>query len=317
MLTTSAANMQSVISQTRARLSAAEGEISALQEECAQLRADLVYYEYQLSYIARIPLEVLGQIFLACLPHSDERIEQYDEELEGSRSFVSQMSEAPFSLGLVCKMWRTVSLGMRKLWCSPSGNFALSRAWSINEMRAIHLSVERSHPAPLTLIVNFEANGKFIPSGLRELLRSPSARWLSVEFKNLSYLLMDLLMDELYAPLLVSFRVDNLTSRWPWRGYESLAQAENLREVHLAWVAFNFDQIQLPWDQLTYLGLEDVTEEKEDALTWEHALAVLARSPRLTKLTIGVEWAISKITHELETLVRACASSYKHDKEPK
>lgn len=178
--------LRGTIAQAEALFQAAEMEIARLQTECDQIRADIVSYRYQLAPIARLPLEILREIFMECLPTTDELVDALSDEREDRPLVPHRANPIPAVLALVCKTWRIVSLGMPKLWSLLVANFRISDEFSQAELQALRLGVERSDAAPLTLIIFFEneGDGEYDPEGLVELLRSCSRRWHSVDWEN-------------------------------------------------------------------------------------------------------------------------------------
>ncbi|KAF9463462.1 hypothetical protein BDZ94DRAFT_1122391, partial [Collybia nuda] len=92
------------------------GEVDVLDDRIADLNAELAWLLDQrslresqaavcsslLSPFRRLPTEILGEIFLYCLPEARYR--------------TASRNQAPLLLGQICSRWRGIALGMSKLW---------------------------------------------------------------------------------------------------------------------------------------------------------------------------------------------------------
>ncbi|KAJ6526625.1 hypothetical protein DFH09DRAFT_1046092 [Mycena vulgaris] len=69
-----------------------------------------------LSPIRRLPLEIVGEIFLYFVPsfqcHSDFRIQEAQTWIQEAHSRV----KFPWKLGHICRLWRTIALSLGQLW---------------------------------------------------------------------------------------------------------------------------------------------------------------------------------------------------------
>ncbi|KAJ7211823.1 hypothetical protein B0H12DRAFT_1195034, partial [Mycena haematopus] len=96
--------------------------IDNLAEERHRIGAYVEAHKALVSPIRRLPLDIIQELFVACLPTH--------------RNCVMSASEAPVLLGcIVCSSWRTISLSTPRLWASlhvveplpgPSGPAAAS-----------------------------------------------------------------------------------------------------------------------------------------------------------------------------------------------
>jgi uncharacterized small protein (DUF1192 family) len=91
------------------RLIQLDDEIAVLQEaidklvgERNKLGAYVDAHEALISPVRRLPLDILQQVFIACLPTH--------------RNCVMSASEAPVLLGRICSSWRAISLSIPQLW---------------------------------------------------------------------------------------------------------------------------------------------------------------------------------------------------------
>ncbi|KAF8138039.1 hypothetical protein K438DRAFT_1537299, partial [Mycena galopus ATCC 62051] len=91
------------------RLKGIDDEIAKLQtaidklaEERDSLGAYVEAHQALISPARRLPLDIVQEIFIACLPTH--------------RNCVMSASEAPVLLGRICSSWRTISLSTPRLW---------------------------------------------------------------------------------------------------------------------------------------------------------------------------------------------------------
>lgn len=129
--------------------------ISSLLSERDMLNARIESYRSILSPIRMLPLDILGEIFVRCLPEHNP---------------VMCRKEAPLVLGRVCSLWRSLSLHLPVLWAGlhvviPSTQYVQRLAFVIE---GIETWLGRSGSLPLSLSVF--GNGRY-GSGWQE---SPS-----------------------------------------------------------------------------------------------------------------------------------------------
>ncbi|KAK7001441.1 hypothetical protein R3P38DRAFT_3049152 [Favolaschia claudopus] len=101
--------IKNLLAEPRRQLLSLEGEIAQLQQAIQNLeqkRRDLSKYVDEhsalISPMRRLPQDILGEIFLACLPTH--------------RNCAMSASEAPVLLGRICSAWRAISLATPRLW---------------------------------------------------------------------------------------------------------------------------------------------------------------------------------------------------------
>ncbi|KAK6977583.1 hypothetical protein R3P38DRAFT_3123693 [Favolaschia claudopus] len=98
----------------------------------------LASHEALISQARRLPQDVLGEIFLACLP-------------TGGNAVMS-VREAPLLLGHVCRAWRSLSFSQRRLWTSL--HIAVEIFKSSEGKSGVVEWLVRSDPLPLTISVD-------------------------------------------------------------------------------------------------------------------------------------------------------------------
>ncbi|KAJ7892837.1 hypothetical protein B0H14DRAFT_2335175, partial [Mycena olivaceomarginata] len=87
--------------QELARIDEHIRELSAQRD---QIQAYIEPYRALISHSRRLPVDILREIFVACLP--------------ANRNAVMSAREAPLLLGRICSAWRTIALSTPRLWAS-------------------------------------------------------------------------------------------------------------------------------------------------------------------------------------------------------
>ncbi|KAJ6581782.1 hypothetical protein B0H19DRAFT_884580, partial [Mycena capillaripes] len=76
--------------------------IRKLAEERDGLDAFVAAHQALISPVRRLPLDIIQDIFIACIPTH--------------RNCVMSASEAPVLLGRICSSWRAISLSTPRIW---------------------------------------------------------------------------------------------------------------------------------------------------------------------------------------------------------
>jgi hypothetical protein len=87
--------------QELARIDERICELSAQRD---QIQAYIDSHKALISHPRRLPVDILREIFIACLP--------------ANRNAVISAWEAPLLLGRICSAWRTIALSTPRLWAS-------------------------------------------------------------------------------------------------------------------------------------------------------------------------------------------------------
>ncbi|KAJ7698995.1 hypothetical protein B0H17DRAFT_926902, partial [Mycena rosella] len=103
------AQIRVLLAEPANRLKSLDDEISKLQvaldrmkEERSRLGAYVEGHRALISLARRLPLDIIQEIFLACIPTH-------------CNCFMSA-TEAPVLLGRICSSWRSISLSTPRLW---------------------------------------------------------------------------------------------------------------------------------------------------------------------------------------------------------
>ncbi|KAJ7663684.1 hypothetical protein B0H17DRAFT_1092498 [Mycena rosella] len=100
-----------------AEISAVRNTLDKLTEERERLGAYVAQHKALVTPVRRVPLDILQEIFVACLPTH--------------RNCVMSAREAPVILGRICSAWRVLSLSTPRLWTSLH---VVEPTWSFNAL---------------------------------------------------------------------------------------------------------------------------------------------------------------------------------------
>ncbi|KAJ6482925.1 hypothetical protein C8R47DRAFT_1133199 [Mycena vitilis] len=89
------------------KISQLECTLHTLRNKHANVASEIARYNNILSPIRRLPTEIVGEIFLHFAPfmHRDSNLGTYAQV------------KLPWTLGLVCRLWRKIALSLGRLWC--------------------------------------------------------------------------------------------------------------------------------------------------------------------------------------------------------
>ncbi|KAJ7625283.1 hypothetical protein DFH06DRAFT_1229042 [Mycena polygramma] len=242
----------------RVRIAEIKLEITRLQAELDSLTESLTFP------ILTLPVEITSQIFVYCLPDSDDARD------------VSPL-DAPLVLGRVCSTWRNIALSTPQLWTFLSLSidrnaysptlFSALKQWLLRS-RNFPLSIRLHHPTCASEDVTeedenwWEHTNDYIYHAVPILL-THYRRWEDVEF-NMPVSYLRALVSDSSKPTEELPFLRHLTlgsSQEDWAGPDSLENpvtifmnAPRLWSVHLILEQNELqlmDQVHLPWEQLT------------------------------------------------------------------
>ncbi|RDB27083.1 hypothetical protein Hypma_005004 [Hypsizygus marmoreus] len=210
--------------------------------------------------INNIPVELLGEIFTACLRDADPLWNCGRERPPVSNSPSNFFD--PMTLGQVCRHWRAVALSMPTLWTlmrinSPRrGHLPLTQTW-----------LERSGVCPLRLFLFQDSdseNESAVTDALVALLYTQAHRWTSINFLFMGkppsalFKLSHESLTQLVSATLLTFRTfktfseaSSLDAVW-----QVIHSTPTLRRVH--WDSDYLISMppHIPWGQLTDIRLD-------------------------------------------------------------
>ncbi|KAJ7221341.1 hypothetical protein GGX14DRAFT_429452 [Mycena pura] len=266
------ADIEALLIEPSFRLKALDHEIAQLQRAIDKLAARLLPL---LSPIRRIPLDIMQEIFVACMPTH--------------RNCDMRATEAPVLLGRICSAWRAISLTTPRLWSrvhivepSLSNNGpppipSLSHSSSSLSRRLLSLFDEALAQRLATIKTWLSRSGQCglsitvqcAPTACRPNVDCPivtalvpfAARWEHIGLTAPNLVLASLLsVAEANVPLLkslvindVEFSYDDHQHRWD---SFSLCQAPNLSRLSLTGSLGNLSlEAPLRWERLLELSL--------------------------------------------------------------
>ncbi|KAJ6456370.1 hypothetical protein C8R45DRAFT_1110891 [Mycena sanguinolenta] len=266
--------------------------LDKLTDERDALEAYVDAHKALLSPVRRLPLDIIGAIFMACLPH---------------RNCVMSAQEAPVLLGRICSSWRSISLATPQLWSrlhivEPTPSELVpesSKAYSAKVAQRLEVTdawLERSRTCPLSISLESKPDNRAMePAMFMHPHASPpqspfldallpfASRWQDMNLvlplgphETLSRLTED------DVPLLARLRIFHRPEAMdiPYLTQLSILHAPNLTSLSIVGGKTNSLHLPLRWNQLTDLSLEG-TFSRGGAQAPETILIILSRCPQL------------------------------------
>ncbi|KAJ7649165.1 hypothetical protein B0H17DRAFT_1022522, partial [Mycena rosella] len=249
------AEIKTLLIEPTLRLQHLDGEITDLHKAIDKLttqRAGLSAYvdahKALISPARRLPLDIIQEIFVTCLPTD--------------RNCAMSAVEAPILLGRICSAWRAISLLTPRLWAklhiveplphSPSA-VAFFEKSLVQRIEAIKLWLGRSGQCPLSISIN--ATGYDSPASLNQILQAllPFAScWEHLNFTipfpalaTVSHL------TEADVPMLHSVTISEHTlGQVDWSSLGFL-RGPKVHSFRLSANAFRLAELPLRWESLT------------------------------------------------------------------
>jgi len=314
--------IEQFLSEPLKRLSTLDAEIKRVQSildelhhERRALSEEIEAHRALISPIRQLPLDVLGEIFVHCLP-------------EG-RNAVMSSEEAPILLGRICSAWRSIARSTPRLWASlhiptpmqinktgqgpaqPDPTFISKME---RRCEAAWEWISRSGESPISISVCTPTHVYFPPLqtsnintfevAIAQILPS-SHRWKKVEIRATedSFTRLQQLAED-DVPLLESLVIasGSLTSAWDpiasnpggrWTEFSGLLSARKLRKLSLSYLKEDLLSLPVRWSQLTHLNL-DLDGSGQfggfpTRLRYSDIIKVLRRCPLLMSCGLSLE----------------------------
>ncbi|KAJ7030109.1 hypothetical protein C8F04DRAFT_1042753 [Mycena alexandri] len=275
--------------------------IDSLTEEHASVRSFVDAHDALLSPVRRLPLDIIQEIFVACLPTH--------------RNCVMSAVEAPLLLGRICSAWRAISLSTPRLWArlhivepgchgpaagvSPSGvlpSSVILEEKVAQRVDAMKTWLSRSGVCPISISLEgvheafmMTAAGTFAPSSTHIFLQaliSFSSRWQHITMSFVwSLETLDTLfkLTETNVPILSKLHIaqhpEGAPASRPWPSF-ALFHAPALS--NLAFTGSQVDLLELPiqWTNITALSLNG-TGVEVPSLDFVIVLEILSKCPQI------------------------------------
>ncbi|KAJ7162234.1 hypothetical protein C8R46DRAFT_1103955 [Mycena filopes] len=269
-------------------------KIDELAEERDKLGAYVEAHRALTSPLRRLPLDIIEEIFLACMPTS--------------RNCVMSAQEAPVLLGRICSSWRSISRSSPRLWASlhivePTRPYSPHRSlpsffeFKVEQRLEVAKAwLQRSGNCPLSISLESNLDHGMTPP----LSPSPAppttdlflaallpfaSRWQSMRLV-VPPLALDTLsnLTEDDVPLLKYLKIvqrperPHNTTQW---NLASVLRAPNLSRFSISGSNMAPSDLPLRWNQLTSLSIMGPAWGMGNTQTSELALNILSRCPAL------------------------------------
>ncbi|KAJ6507428.1 hypothetical protein C8R47DRAFT_966979 [Mycena vitilis] len=288
--------IKALLSEPTARLQRLDDEIADLQKAISRLAEEwesvnrfLEAHKALLSPFRRLPLDIIQEIFIACLPTH--------------RNCVMNASEAPILLGRICASWRAISHLTPRLWArlhvaEPRLSHPGSSEKTTQRLEVTKMWLDRSGQCPLSISLHsgpdyYSPPGTpsavpVVPSGqFLQALLPFAARWQDIQFTTCMLEDMTCLTPS-DVPLLESITLHPL-HRFPphtmkWELFEML---RGPRIHSFSTMGNHFTpELQLQWHQLTDLAVLGAVWDSE--MTSNIALQILSKCPKLRSCHLAI-----------------------------
>ncbi|KAJ7512683.1 hypothetical protein B0H11DRAFT_2267760 [Mycena galericulata] len=301
--------IKALLTEPTFRLQRLDDEITELQntlnkliEERETLGAYVQAHSALISPARRLPLDIIQEIFVACLP--------------AHRNCDMSAREAPMLLGRICSTWRTISLSTPRLWASlhiedpgqRSGSFdstfSLIRTPEVKPalfLEVIENWLGRSGGCPLSISLHSHHEAPLAPSILQALIPLAS-RWQCVQFAVPAAALEKLVhLTGSDVPVLESLTLHRrdtyVRSTFAWADL-AILRGPNVVSVCVTGKDLDLSQLLLRWTHLTELSNLDASQFPRKALSSESALQTISRCPQLQRLSLNIGY--NPTTHQIQ-----------------
>ncbi|KAF7364079.1 hypothetical protein MSAN_01066700 [Mycena sanguinolenta] len=263
--------------------------IDKLGEERSRVAAYVEGYKALISPVRRLPLDIIQELFVACLPTH--------------RNCVMSASEAPVLLGHICSSWRAISLSTPRLWSSlhvvePLRNLADPTSASFEEKVARRLEITqmwlgRSGQCPLSISFQSGSEGTSqigiaAPSAtsaqFMNTLLSFAPRWQHIHFTiPISLLLNVMSHPDAEVPQLetVAFHNQGHHPTFTTGGPFNMLRGARISSLSIPGAIFRPESLPVQWSQLTTLTVGGPKWNVPLTMTSDALLRVISRCPEL------------------------------------
>ena len=301
-----------LLSQPLSELSRLDTEIDRLQaiiddlyEQRDKVKKFVDAHRALLSPARRLPPEIVGEIFVRCLPTTHNP--------------AKSTTEAPLLLGRICSVWRNISLFTPRLWSSmhlvvPT-HYDSAKINPIIQLRCEALKewLGRSGTLPLSISLTIPNNGysaDISATPLFESLIQFSHRWNIIDLRVPYGLLEPLnVLTKDDVPCLEAIKIDDIFN---WDGgtlpqwhFSIFGTAPRLHRVSFVHFQGDPHNLPLPWARLTELSIE--TDQNPSSLNSCEALATLKQCPNLQSCTLDIRPSIPRNITATPELVKLLA----------
>ncbi|KAJ7689566.1 hypothetical protein B0H17DRAFT_1066176 [Mycena rosella] len=289
------AEIQALIAEPTLRLQHLDAEIADLQmalDKLIEQRTELSDYvdahRDLISPARRLPLDIIQEIFIACLPTH--------------RNCVMSAAEAPVLLGRICSSWRDITLSTPRLWASLHIVEPLHHeGWSptasadklVQRLETTRTWLGRSGHCPLSISLQsmaYPTDTLGPPNRLIQAVVPFASRWKHISFTMLPSVLEAVShLTEEDVPILKSVSI-SATHLSPWDSvrWDLLQFLRGVEIDSFSISASSLTPLELPlrWDRLTDISM--VGAWGSSSLTGESSLQVFSRCSQLRSCRLRV-----------------------------
>ncbi|KAJ7140967.1 hypothetical protein C8R44DRAFT_726662 [Mycena epipterygia] len=299
------AEIKALIAEPVLQLQRLDDEIAEMQKAIDKLTKDrdnlgayIGAHKALISPVRRLPLDIIQEIFLACLPTRG--------------NCIMSASEAPVILGRICSSWRTISLSTPHLWarlhivepaCPPSYTSTSFEEKLVQRLKTTKTWLDHSGQCPLSIslescnIATTSDTPPLAPSSsththpgrFLQALIPFASRWQHIEFRVPPVFLETLShLTAMDVPMLKSVAVH----QQPQSGARNLAQqlagilhGSNISSFSSSGTNFIPSELPLRWNRLTALSIMGPSRNLPMGLSisTETALETISACPELRK----------------------------------
>ncbi|KAJ7892829.1 hypothetical protein B0H14DRAFT_958833 [Mycena olivaceomarginata] len=277
--------------QELARIDERIRELSAQRD---QIQAYIDTHKALISHPRRLPVDILREIFIACLP--------------ANRNAVMSSQEAPLLLGRICSAWRAIALSTPRLWASLHAPLDYILKGEPRKLAVIEW-LQRSGAAPISLSVFAERNwGRSFAcseglSLFKSLAAESATRWCHLDLMNC--LEGQDQLAEISTPALESLKFSGSVSllrnldiaKVP--SLRAIALHSNDRDEHIDEFIL---EMPLGWSRLTHLTLVSY-RGRHSGIPVRNVIVLLGRCPQLISFQVSLSEANIETPPQLSGLI--------------
>ncbi|KAJ7437731.1 hypothetical protein FB451DRAFT_1108058 [Mycena latifolia] len=233
--------------------------LDTLADERARLSTYVDAHKALISPARRLPLDILQEIFVACLPTH--------------RNCAMSAVEAPVLLGRVCSSWRSISLSTPRLWSrvhvveptfEPQHTHALFKEKLAQRLEITKTWLGRSGQCPLSISLHcpfYSSTMLSLTGSSAQILRALfpfSSRWEHITFIiHPKFLATMSDLTEADVPMLKSVELNVVQQTFQWSSL-GLLRAPRICSVNIRARSLVPSELPLRWNCLTDLSVVQI-----------------------------------------------------------
>lgn len=238
-----------ILQDMDAQILKAQAALDLLQQERSEIEEEISRCKAITHPIRRLPVEILGEIFLECFASEGTLWEQKS---------VPEFIEIPRIITQVCAKWRMTGLSLPRLWTQISLVLSAERKDDDvpGAVSGLEFYLQLSQDMPLSVWLDWSSAGDLESDPLRETVLASSHRWETLVVSAFNGL-EQLNQIRGSVPLLRNLRLD-VHEHDASDPISAFGVAPNLRALHVCHAYYNIQNCLLPFTQLTQFCSEDL-----------------------------------------------------------